>query len=257
MSNIDPRSCVSKNAIIGKNVTIGPFTIIEDNVEIGDGTIIGANCMVGSFTKVGKNNHFFNSSSVGTAPQDLKYKGEKTFLEMGDENTVREFVTINRACGENEITRIGNNCFFMAYSHVAHNCILGNHVVMANLATLAGHIEIDDNVVIGGLAGIHQFVKIGRNAMVGGMSKIIKDVVPYALVDGHPPTVFGPNVIGLKRHGFKKSDITMIRSAYKVIFDSNKIVNEAIKELESNFESVEVITKIIEFLKSSDRGIIR
>ncbi len=257
MSNIDPRSCVSKNAIIGKNVTIGPFSVIEDNVEIGEGTIIGANCMVGSFTKIGKKNHFFNNSSVGTDPQDLKFKGEKTFLEIGDNNTVREFVTINRACGEEEITKIGDNCFFMAYSHVAHNCILGNHVVMANLATLAGHIEIDDNVVIGGLAGIHQFVKIGCNAMVGGMSKIIKDVIPYALVDGHPPTVFGPNVIGLKRHGLKKSDITTIRAAYKIVFDSDLTVKDAINKLESDFESVEVVTKIIEFLKSSNRGIIR
>ncbi|MCK5683815.1 acyl-ACP--UDP-N-acetylglucosamine O-acyltransferase [bacterium] len=257
MSNIDSRSCVSKNAIIGKNVIIGPFTVIEDNVEIGEGTVIGANCMVGSFTRVGKNNHFFNNSSVGTAPQDLKYKGEKTFLVIGDNNTVREFVTINRACGEDEVTQIGNNCFFMAYSHVAHNCILGNHVVMANLATLAGHIEIDDNVVIGGLAGIHQFVKIGCNAMVGGMSKIIKDVVPYALVDGHPPNVFGPNVIGLKRHGFKKSDISLIKTVYKVVFDSNHTLKESIKQLESDFEPIEVVTKIIEFLKSSDRGIIR
>lgn len=257
MSNIDPRSIVSEKAFIGNDVTIGPFTVIESDVVIGDGTSVGANCMIGSHTRIGKNNRIFNNASIGTGPQDLKYNGEITFLEIGDNNTIREFVTINRACGENNKTIIGNNCFLMAYSHVAHNCLLGSNIVMANLATLAGHIEIADNVVIGGLAGLHQFVKVGCNSMIGGLSKIIKDVVPYALVDGNPATIFGPNLIGLKRAGFTREEIALINSAYKAVFKSNLTVGEAVEQLETQHHGNEIIHKITSFLKASNRGIIR
>jgi UDP-N-acetylglucosamine acyltransferase len=244
-------SYISPEAKIGENVKIGPFCYIEDYAEIGDNTIIGPNTFIGKHTKIGKNNRIYNNVSLGSHPQDLKFQNEKTQLIIGDNNVIREFVTMNRACGEGEKTVVGSDCFIMAYSHIAHNCTLGNGVIMANLATLAGHVKIGNYVVIGGLAGIHQFVKVGDYAMIGGKSKIVKDVLPFSLVDGHPSRIFGLNLVGLKRRGFSKDRIEDIKDAYKIILDQTPTIKEAISILQDKYSHNEDILLLIDFLKKS------
>ena len=198
-SGIHATAVVSPQAHIGKNVQIGPYAVIEDHVSIGDGTIIGAHAVIHEWTTIGENCHIFQCASVGEVPQDLKFKGEKSTTVIGDRTSIREFATIHRATGEGEETRIGNDCLLMAYTHVAHNCVVGNNVIMSNAAMIAGHVVVEDRVVIGGMTGVHQFVKIGRNAMVGGASKLVQDVVPYTIVDGRPAKAVGLNTVGISR----------------------------------------------------------
>ena len=256
-SNIHPSAVISPSAKIGKNVTIGPYTVIGDEVEIGDGSNIGPNAVIAQWTTIGKDCRIFQFASVGEIPQDLKFKGEKSFTFVGDRTVIREGATIHRATGEGNETRIGSDCLLMAYIHVAHNCVLGNHVIMSNLASCAGHATVEDRVVIGGMAGVHQFVKIGRNAMVGGMSKLVQDVVPYTIVDGHPAKVVGLNNVGISRAGIPLESRRLIKKAYKILYRSGLSLAEAIAVIEQEVDSCEEVEHFLRFLRNAERGICR
>jgi len=256
-SNIHPSAVISPSARIGNNVTIGAYSVIGDEVEIGDGSIIGPNAVVAKWTTVGKECRIFQFASVGEMPQDLKFKGERSFTVIGDRTVIREGATIHRATGEDNETRIGSDCLLMAYIHIAHNCVLGNHVIMSNLASCAGHATVEDRVVIGGMAGVHQFVKIGRNAMVGGMSKLVQDVVPYTIVDGHPAKVVGLNNVGISRAGIPLESRRLIKKAYKILYRSGLSLTEAIAVIEQEVDSCEEVEHFLRFLRNAERGICR
>jgi len=256
-SNIHAGAVISPSAKIGDNVTIGPYTVIGDEVVIGDGSIIGPHVVIAKWTTLGKECRIFQFASVGAEPQDLKFKGEKSFTIIGDRTVIREGATIHRATGEGNETRIGSDCLLMAYIHVAHNCVLGNHVIMSNLASCSGHAIVEDRVVIGGMAGVHQFVKIGRNAMVGGMSKLVQDVVPYTLVDGHPAKVVGLNNVGISRAGIPLESRRLIKKAYKILYRSGLSLAEAIAVIEQEVDSCEEVEHFLRFLRNAERGICR
>lgn len=252
---IHPTAIVSKKAKIDEGVEIGPYTIIGDNVELGKGTKVGPFCVITGYTKIGKDNRIFSNAVVGSIPQDLKYKGERSWLIIGDGNTIREFVTINPGTGEGGKTIIGNNNLIMAYAHIAHDCIIGNNVIIANCGTLAGHVLIEDKAIIGGLAAIHQFVRVGRYAIIGGCSKVVQDIPPYSTCDGHPAKVRGINVVGLRRAGFSAEKRNLIRRAFKILFFSGHPLPKAIEVLQQELPLTEEINCLIEFIRSSKRGI--
>lgn len=254
---IHPGAVISKSARIGKNVTIGPYSVIGDEVEIGDDSVIGPHVVIDKWTTLGKGCRIFQFASVGAEPQDLKFKGEQSCTVIGDRTTIREGATIHRATGEGNETRIGSDCLLMAYVHIAHNCTLGNRVIMSNLASCSGHATVEDRVVIGGMAGVHQFVKIGRNAMVGGMSKLVQDVVPYTLVDGHPAKVVGLNNVGLSRAGIPLESRRLIKKAYKILYRSGLSLPEAIAVIEQEVDSCEEVEHFLRFLRNAERGICR
>ena len=254
---IHPGAVISKSARIGKNVAIGPYSVIGDEVEIGDGSVIGPHAVIEKWTTLGKGCRVYQFASVGAAPQDLKFKGEQSCTVIGDRTTIREGATIHRATGEGNETRIGSDCLLMAYVHIAHNCTLGNRVIMSNLASCSGHAIVEDRVVIGGMAGVHQFVKIGRNAMVGGMSKLVQDVVPYTLVDGHPAKVVGLNNVGLSRAGIPLESRRLIKKAYKILYRSGLSLPEAIAVIEQEVDSCEEVEHFLRFLRNAERGICR
>lgn len=256
-SNIHSTTVVHPDAKIGQGVIIGPGAVIGENVSIGDGTKIGANVVVGGWTTIGQRCELYPGSAVGLEPQDLKFKGEKSFCNIGDETVIRECVTISRATGEGEETRIGNNCLFQACTHVAHNCIVGNNVIMSNCAGLAGHVIVEDRVVIGGIAGIHQFVKIGRNAMVGGMAKVVQDIPPYVIADGQPARVIGLNSVGLSRAGISEEVRHDLKQAFRIIYRSGFSLSRAIEEMEMQLNSSVEIENLLRFLRNADRGIMR
>ena len=245
LAYIHETAVVSPGAKIGRNVEIGPYSVIGENVEIGEGTRIGPHVVLAGWTSIGKDCQIFQGASVGEVPQDLKFKGEKSYTFIGDRTVIREGVTIHRAAGEGEETRVGSDCLLMAMSHVAHNCILGNHVI------------IEDRVVIGGMAGIHQFVKIGRNAMVGGMAKLVQDVVPYTIVDGHPAKVVGLNSVGISRAGIPLEIRRSIKKAYKILYRSGLSLAEAISVIEQEVDSSEEVEHFLRFLRNAERGICR
>jgi len=256
-SNIHSTAVVHPDAKIGKGVIIGPGAVIGENVTIGDGTKIGANVVVGGWTTIGQRCEIYPGAAVGLEPQDLKFKGEKSFCNIGDETVIRECVTISRATGEGEETRVGNNCLFQACTHVAHNCIVGNNVIMSNCAGLAGHVIVEDRVVIGGIAGIHQFVKIGRNAMVGGMAKVVQDILPYVIADGQPARVIGLNSVGLSRAGISEEVRHDLKQAFRIIYRSGFSLSRAIEEMEMQLNSSVEIENLLRFLRNADRGIMR
>ena len=257
LANIHPTAVISESARIGKDVTIGPYCVIGDDVEIGDGSIIGPHAVIDRWTTLGKGCRVFQFASVGAEPQDLKFKGEKSWTVIGDRTTIREGATIHRATGEGNETRIGSDCLLMAYVHIAHNCTLGNRVIMSNLASCSGHATVEDRVVIGGMAGVHQFVKIGRNAMVGGMSKLVQDVVPYTLVDGHPAKVVGLNNVGISRAGIPLESRRLIKQAYKILYRSGLSLPEAIAVIEQEVDSCDEVEHFLRFLRNAERGICR
>lgn len=254
---IHPSAVIAESAHIGENVTIGPYSVIGDDVEIGDDSVIGPHAVIDRWTTLGKGCKVFQFASVGAEPQDLKFKGEQSCTIIGDRTTIREGVTIHRATGEGNETRIGSDCLLMAYVHIAHNCTLGNRVIMSNLASCSGHAIVEDRVVIGGMAGVHQFVKIGRNAMVGGMSKLVQDVVPYTLVDGHPAKVVGLNNVGISRAGIPLESRRLIKKAYKILYRSGLSLPEAIAVIEQEVDSCEEVEHFLRFLRNAERGICR
>ena len=257
MSNIHPTAIIDKKAEIGRNVSIGPHAIIEADTIIEDDVIIGGNCLVAQYTELKKGVKLFHGAVVGSVPQDLKFGGEKTRLVIGEQTTIREYAMLNRGTTYHNQTVIGKNCLLMAYSHVAHDCIIGDFVIMANSVNLAGHIEIGNYVIIGGVVPVHQFVKIGDHCMIGGGYRVQQDVCPYSLVAGYPLKIVGLNKLGLKRRGFKKETIRLLEKAYKILFFSGLNTSQAVEKIENEIEPVDEIKLILNFVKNSERGIVK
>ena len=255
---IHPTAIVDNNVEIGENVKIEAYAIIKGNVKIGDNTIIGEHAYIQGNTVIGKNNKIYPFASIGSDPQDLKYNGEPTKLIIGDNNIFREFVTINRGTVDGHgITKIGNNNLFMAYSHVAHDCEVKNFVILANNATLAGHIVVENYAIIGGLSAIHQFCRIGEYAMIAGKTGVAKDIPPFMLASGQRAKLFGPNIVGLKRHGFSSERIKIIKKVYNLLFKRKEKFHETCKILEKEYTTNEDVMKILNFIKNSERGVTK
>jgi UDP-N-acetylglucosamine acyltransferase len=256
------RRLIHKTAIIdpaaelGKNVTVGPYAVIEGNVIIGDGSEARAGAFVGWGTRLGKEVKLFPSAVIGTVPQDLKFGGEDTTLEVGDRTIIREFANMNRGTIAHGKTVVGADCLFMAYSHVAHDCIVGDHCILANSATLAGHVTIEDWVIIGGLVPIHQFVKIGCHVMIGGGWRVPKDVPPYVIAADDPLKPVDLNKIGLTRRGFTEETMANLRTAYKMLFRSKKNMSDALVELDGLGDLGPEVAHLKDFIRTSERGVI-
>ena len=255
---IDPHAIVSPDAEIAEGVAIGPFAFIGPGVRIGAGTWIGPHAVVNGPTTLGRDNKVFQFASIGDAPQDRKYAGEPTQLIVGDRNVFREFCSINRGtAGGRAQTTIGNDCLFMAYSHVAHDCIVGSHCIMSNCTALAGHVELGDWVIISGYAGIHQFCKVGAHAFLANNAAVTRDVPPYVLVAGSPAEPKGINSEGLKRRGFEAAQIANIKSAYRLFYRSKLKLAEAAEQLRALVPAQPEIAPFVDFLAASERSIIR
>ncbi len=252
-------SSVHPNAKIAANVKIGPFCYIAENVEIGEGCEIGPNAIIYDYVKLGKNCKVFPGAVVGAIPQDLKYDGEESWVEIGDNVTIRECATINRgtAASGKRLTKIGNNCLIMSYVHIAHDCHIGNNVILTSYVALAGETEVDDHAIVGGGTLCHQFTKIGCHAMVGGGSLVNKDIPPYALAAREPISFCGINIVGLRRRGFSVEKIEMIRDIYKVIYQSGLNRSDACNKVEETYPACEERDTILNFIRGSKRGIIR
>ncbi len=248
---------VHPEAQIGTGVEIGPFTTISRDVVIGDGTWIGSNVVIMDGTRIGKNCRVFPGAIVGAIPQDLKYGGENTLLEIGDNVTIREYCTLNRGTKAGLVTRIGNNTLVMAYVHVAHDCTIGNHCIIANNVGLAGHIHIGDYAVLGGLTAVHQFVKIGEHAMVGGGSLVRKDVPPYVKAAREPLCFVGINSVGLRRRGFTSKQINHIQDIYRILYVQGHNTSQAIELIEATMDPTLERDRILTFIRSADRGIMK
>jgi UDP-N-acetylglucosamine acyltransferase len=250
---------IHTNAKLGANVSVGPFSCIAEHVEIGEGTKIESNVVIMDYVKIGANCHIFPGAVIGAIPQDLKYNGEVSWVEIGDNCNIREYVTVNRGTGASgkRKTTIGNNCLIMSYSHIAHDCIIGNNVVLASFTGLAGETDIDDYAILGGKTGTHQFSRIGTHVMTMGGSLVGKDIPPY-IIAGHLPLSYGGvNRIGLRRRGFSVQKIEEISSIYKVIYQGNLNTTDACNKVEQDFEQTEERDLILNFIRSSKRGIVR
>lgn len=255
---IDARAIISPRAELGPDVHVGPFTIIGDDVTIGSGTRIGPHAVINGPTRIGRDNQIFQFASIGDAPQDKKYRGEPTRLEIGDRNVIREFVTINRGTTHDRgVTSIGDDNLFMAYSHVAHDCRVGDKIVMANCATLGGHVEVGDWVIMGGLSAVHQFARIGAHCFIANNAAITRDVPPYVMAIGQPAVPHSVNSEGLKRRGFTTEQIRNIRRAYRTLYRSGLKLSTAIEELERASLTQPEIAPFVAFIKQSSRSIVR
>jgi UDP-N-acetylglucosamine acyltransferase len=254
---IHPSAIVSKKAKLADDVRVGPYTIIGDNVTIGEGTKVGACCVIDGNVTIGGSCEIFTGAIIGSQPQDLKFKGEKSFLEIGDNNVIREYCTFNLGTGEGGRTVVGSNNLFMAYAHIAHDCVVGNDCIIANNGTLAGHVTIEDRAIVGGLVAIHQFVRIGALSIVGGCSKVVQDIPPYSTCDGHPTRVYGLNIIGLKRSGIAKGSIEHLNQAFRILFNSGLSIKHALERIEKEIASCKEVSYLVDFIKNSQRGISR
>jgi UDP-N-acetylglucosamine acyltransferase len=255
---IHETAIINPGAEIDSNVDIGAYSIIGDNVFIGSGTVIGPHVVIDPFVTIGRNCRIFQYAAIGAVPQSLKFEGEKTYVKIGNGTIIREFVTIHRGTGfGGGITEVGEENFLMAYTHIAHDCRVGRKVVMANNATLAGHITIGNHATIGGLVAIHQFVKIGEHAFVGGKSAVVKDVPPYVIAAGDRAELHGLNLVGLKRHGFSPTTLSLLKKTYRIIFRIGLTVNEAIERVRAEVEQVPEVVNFIDFIRSSQRGVTR
>jgi UDP-N-acetylglucosamine acyltransferase len=253
-----PTAVIHPGARLAPDVTVGPYSVIGEHVTIGAGTQVGAHCVIEGWTDIGEACVFSHFVSAGTPPQDLKFAGEPSRLVIGSRNTFREFVTLNRGTHHGGgLTRIGDHNFLMAYVHVAHDCTVGNHVIMANAATLAGHIEIGDYAVLGGLTGVHQFVRIGAYAMVGGCSAVAQDVPPFVSAVGNRVKLYGLNLVGLKRHGFSEERIGALKKAYRLLFGAHLSLKEALKKVRDELSGHPDVEQLVAFIEASERGISR
>lgn len=256
--SIHPTAIVHPKAELAEDVAIGPYCLIGEHVKIGRRVKLMSHVAIEGWTEIGEDCEFFPFSSIGTIPQDLKFQGEKSRLIIGQKNVFREFVTLNRGTAEGGgATKIGDHNFFMAYVHVAHDCQTGDHVVMANAATLAGHIVIQDYAIVGGLVGIHQHVRIGCYAMVGGCSAIGMDVPPFTTAAGYRAKLYGLNLVGLRRHGFSNDRIGKLKKAYQILFQEELPLKEAIKRVREEIEESEDIKRLLAFMETSERGVYR
>ncbi len=254
---IHPTAIVSPKAELADGVEVGPFSIIGDNVKIGEGTKIGPSVSIEGWTRIGKKCQILKGAVIGTPAQDVRYKGGRSFVEIGDNNLIREYVTIHRGTDEDSVTHIGNDNFLMAFCHIAHNCWVGDHVVIANMGTLAGYVRIEDRVIIGGLTAVHQYVRIGAYAMVGGCAKVVKDIPPFTLADGHPAHLWGLNVIGLRRANFPSWVRNCLNRAYKILFRSGLNTTQALEKIENELEGIAEVEYLCKFIRTSRRGICK
>ncbi len=259
---IHPTAIVSPSAKLAEDVSVGAYSIIGDHVSIGSGTVVGPHCIIDGHTTIGRNNTFYRFCSVGGMPQDKKYAGEPTRLEIGDGNMIREYVTINTGTIQDVgVTRMGNDNWIMAYVHIAHDCQLGDHVIIANSVQLAGHVQLGDWAIIGGLSGFHQFVKVGAHAMIGGTSSVRQDVPPYLIGAGDPFRPAGINSEGLSRRGFSQESVSALKEAYKLLYRRGLGVEEAVEQMQQlqqdRPDAHDALEPMIRFLQASGRGIVR
>ncbi|MBD3307757.1 acyl-ACP--UDP-N-acetylglucosamine O-acyltransferase [candidate division KSB3 bacterium] len=247
---------VHKHAYIGENVTIGPFAVIGEHAVIGNDCTIGSHVVIDGWTEIGEACTFHTGAVIGSPPQDLKYQGEETRLVIGKHNVFREYVTVNiGTVGGGGVTRLGDHCLMMAYSHVAHDCQIGNHVIFANCAALSGHIHVEDYAIIGGLSGIHQFSRIGAHCIIGGCSGVSQDIPPYMMATGSRAKVYGLNSLGLKRREFSEESIAALQKAYRLLFRSKLSVKHALEKIRTDVPDCPEVAHLIAFIESSERGI--
>ncbi|MBU0678960.1 MAG: acyl-ACP--UDP-N-acetylglucosamine O-acyltransferase [Verrucomicrobia bacterium] len=257
MTQIHPTAVIAEGAQIGEGVEIGAYSVVGPEVKIGDGTRIMPHAFLDGDTTVGRGCTVFPFASVGSQTQDLKFKGGKPGVIIGDRTTIREYVTVNAATYDGDYTRVGSSCHIMAYAHIAHDCIVGDEVIMANCGTLGGHVVVEDRVILGGLSGVHQFVRLGRMSIVGGCSKVTQDLPPYMLADGHPLVVRGLNREGLKRRNIELTAQNLLKKAFKIIYKENLSIKDALAKMKQEVDSCPEIDHLIEFIESSERGITR
>ena len=254
---IHPTAIVHPNADIARGVDIGPYCLVGENVTIGKGTLLQAHVVVNGWTTIGEDCEIYPFATIGATSQDRKYSGERAYTKIGNRTVLREYVSVQRATGEDQVTQVGDDCLLLAYVHIAHNCVLGNNVTMSNLAQFAGHVEVADFATIGGQAGVHQFTRIGRYAMVGGASKITKDVPPFFLIEGNPAEPYGLNSVGLRRAGFTVEERNEIKKFYKILYNPKLNVSQAVEAMKAEASS-DPGRELIAFLEApSQRGILK
>lgn len=254
---IHPHTYIHPNARLATNVKVDPFTVVHHNVEIGEGTWIGSNVTIMEGARIGKNCRIFPGAVIAAIPQDLKYEGEETTVQVGDNTTIREFVTINRGSRDRWTTKVGNNCLIMAYSHIAHDCVVGNHCILSNNTQMAGHVVMGDWAIIGGMGAIHQFVQIGQHTFISGGSLIGKDVPPYIKAGRNPLSYAGVNSVGLKRRGFSIERINHILDIYRCIYNKAMNTSQALEYIEEELPASDERDEIVTFIRESGRGIIK
>ncbi|PLX75827.1 MAG: acyl-[acyl-carrier-protein]--UDP-N-acetylglucosamine O-acyltransferase [Desulfuromonas sp.] len=255
---IHSTAIIDPSAQLSADVEVGPYAVIGKHVSVGSGTTIGAHTVIDSWTEIGADNRIFQFASIGAPPQDLKYAGEETFLKIGDRNTIREFATLHRGTGDGGgVTRVGNDCLFMAYSHVAHDCIVHDQVILANGATLAGHVEVEQQAILGGLAAVHQFCRVGCHTMISGGAMVVQDIPPYTVAQGDRAKTMGLNTIGLKRRGFSEATLKGLKTAYRLVFRSGLRLEEALHQIDEELEKTPELAHFVSFIRQSERGIAR
>ncbi len=257
MPEIHSTAVVSAGAQIGEDAEVGPYCVVGPEAEIGRGTRLMSHVVVDGKTAIGEKCMIFPFASLGTMTQDLKYKGGNTYVRIGDRTTVREYVTINSATNDGEMTEVGNDCHIMAYAHIAHACKVGSNVIMSNCATLAGHVEVEDYAILGGLTGVHQFVRIGSMAMLGGCTKASQDCPPYMIVDGHPARVVGPNKTAFKRRGMDTEAQNQLKAAFKMLYREGLSTSQALEKIRSGNDLAFETRHLVDFVENSKRGIIK
>ncbi|MCB0720680.1 MAG: acyl-ACP--UDP-N-acetylglucosamine O-acyltransferase [Ignavibacteriae bacterium] len=248
---------ISDKAKIGENLSMGEFSIINDDVVIGNNCEIGNHVVIENGARIADNVKIGHGTIIGGVPQDLKFEGEMTTVEIGEGTTIREYTTINRGTKHSGTTKVGKNCFIMSYVHVAHDCVIGDNVIIANAVNMAGHVEIDDQVFVGGLVALHQFIKLGKHIMIGAACKAVKDIPPYILAGSEPLKYEGVNIVGLRRKGFTNEQIGNIRDAYDTIYRSGLNVSDAVKKIKSEMQMTDEVNEILKFIENSNRGILR
>lgn len=257
-TNIHPSAIVSPGARIGEGCYVGPFVTIGDNVTLGDGVRIDSHCVIDGRTRIGDETHIYPFVSIGLPPQDLKFAGEETETEIGRRNRIREFVTIHRGTkGGGGITRIGDDGFFMAQVHIAHDCLIGNHVIMANAATLAGHVTVFDGANIGAYSGVHQFCRVGREAYVGGYSVVVKDALPFALTVGNHAKCYGLNKVGVRRRGYSRETIDALHHAFHLLLAAKLNTSQAVERIRAEIAGIPEVDELVSFIESSQRGVVK
>jgi UDP-N-acetylglucosamine acyltransferase len=254
-TTVHETAIVHAEAELGRGVTVGPWALIGPGVRVGDGTHVGPRVLIERDTLVGEDCRLENGAVLGTDPQDLKYRGEPSTLEVGDRTVVREFATLNRGTAASGRTLVGTDCLLMAYSHVAHDCVLGNHVILANSVNMAGHVIIEDWATVGGLTPIHQFVRIGAHAFVGGGSRVPQDVPPYCRAAGNPLRLYGLNTVGLERRGLSAETRRALKQAYRLLFQGDEILTVALERVEREVAGIPEVKQLVQFIRSSERGV--
>ncbi len=257
MAGIHPTAIIDASARIGAGVEIGPYCVIGADVTLGEDCVLANHVTIAGPTTIGARNRFYPYTSIGQRSQDLKYVGEPTYLEIGDDNSFREFCTVNRGTAPGSKTVVGSHNNFLAYAHVAHDCTVGDHVIFSNNGTLAGHVIVEDHVVIGGLSGVHQFCRIGRHAIVGGCTKIVQDVAPFMIADGNPAELRGINQVGMERRDFAVEEIRTLREAFRLLCRSNLNVKQACESIREQLPTNAQLEHLLTFIEASKRGIVR